>query len=46
MIWKKIISIKYHNITWNRKTIQHMSQIDENHKMIQPMIFQLNWNSA
>ena len=46
MIWKKIISIKYHNITWNRKRIQHIRQIDENHKMIQPIIFQLNWNSA
>ena len=46
MIWKKIISIKYHNITWIRKRIQHISQIDENHKMIQPIIFQLNWNSA
>ena len=46
MIWKKIISIKYHNITWNRKTIQRMGQIDENHRMIQPIIFQLNRNSA
>lgn len=46
MIWKKIISIKYHNITWNRKMIERMGQIDENHRMIQPIIFELNRNSA
>ena len=46
MIWKKIISIKYHNITWNRKRINRLlSEIDGNHTMIQPINFQLKFSS-
>ena len=46
MIWKKIILIKYHNITWNRKRIDRLlSEIDGNHTMIQPINFQLKFSS-